>query len=145
MALTKKQKLVMDELFKAEDDESTILVHHNITRGVFNIWLTEASWVQEFERRIEESLRRTQIIITSFQSMAALQLVELTKCKKEATARQACLDIIQMPRIVAEPKIATSVESLKISEEVQESIIELLAKDARKARKKKSDIDKKRS
>lgn len=145
MELSKKQKRVMDELFEAEQDEATALGNNHVSRRVFNHWLTEDAWIREFDRRIEESRRRTQIIISRFQPSAAIKLVELTNCDKEQTARQACLDIIQMPRIVRETKVTASVESLGISEDTQNSIVELLAKDARRNRNKKSDIGKKKS
>lgn len=146
--LTKKQKKVMEQLFEATEDETTILANNRVTRRVFNNWLAEDAWIREFDRRIEESRRRTQIIISSFQPSAAIKLVELTNCGKEQTARQACLDIIQMPRIVSETNPGApgaSVESLGISEDTQNSIVELLAKDARKNRDKKSDIGKGKS
>jgi len=136
--LTKKQKKVMDEIFEGDEDENTVLDNNSVARRTYNVWLTEDAWVQEFDRRVEESRRRTQIIIAKFQPSAAIKLVELTNCDKEQTARQACLDIIQMPRIIEHGNIINPAESLQISEETSDKIVELLAKDARKKRSKKS-------
>lgn len=137
MELSKKQKKVMDELFEAAEDEAIVLDNNNVSRDVFNNWLTEDSWIREFDRRIEESRRRAQIIITQFQAAAAIKLVELTSGKSEETARKACLDIIQMPRIIKEAILKGGDELLKVSEETAEEILILLAKDGKKTRHKK--------
>ena len=91
--MNKKQKKVMDELFEGQD-EKEVLESNKISFSVFNRWTQEADWVAEFDRRVDAARRQSQIIITKFQPTAAATLVELTRCEKEQTARQACLDII---------------------------------------------------
>lgn len=134
--LTSKQKKVMDELFDAEKDENSILDENNVSRNKFNQWLADDAWTTEFDRRIDESKRRAQIIISKFQPTAAIKLVQLTDCEKDQTARQACLDIIQMPRIIERRKQEIeSGEIRSLSECTSRGILELLAQDAEQKRK----------
>lgn len=133
--LRKAQKKVMDELFKGEKDEREVLVDNNISFRVYNCWIKEALWIEEYNCRIEEAERRARLIIANYKPYAATKLVALADCEKEQTARQACLDIINMPRVVneaipgaTEPKAA----GVSITDEMAKKLIEVLAQDGRK-------------
>jgi len=132
--LNRKQKKVMEELFEGKD-EKEVLDNNNVSRAVFNRWTAEDAWANEFDRRVEAARRQSQIIITTYQPVAAAKLVQLTNCEKEQTARQACLDVIQMPRIAAEREGSDAEKEsgmLSVSEETARELIEVLARDVNK-------------
>jgi len=138
--MDKKQKKVMDELFEGQD-EKEVLENNKISRFVFERWVNEPEWIAEFDRRVDAARRQSQIIITMFQPAAATKLVGLMNCDKEQTARQACLDIINMPRIVPEGKITDTEQAealLPVSEETARELIEVLAKEVKKSENDRS-------
>ena len=48
--LTKRQLEVIEDLFEAEKKESEILQKHNLSRIVYNKWLEERNFIEEFDR-----------------------------------------------------------------------------------------------
>lgn len=95
--LSKRQLAVIDDLFAGQLDEQAILDKYNVSRNLYNRWLTQDSFNAEFDRRITWAHRQSQILIARYASLAAAKLVELTDSDKEETARRACLDIINLP------------------------------------------------
>jgi len=130
-----KQKKVMDELFEGKD-EGEVLKKNKVSRLDFERWVNEPEWIAEFDRRVDAARRQSQIIITMYQPSAAIKLVELTNCDKEQTARQACLDIIGMERIIPEGRAGNLEQAealLPVSEETAKLLIEVLAKEVKKS------------
>ena len=101
-ALTRKQLDVIDDLFKGELEENEILQNHKINRAVFNRWLNDENFTNEFHHRIEWLNLQSQALIARYASLAAAKLVALTDSQKEETRRKVCLDIISLPRLTAQ-------------------------------------------
>jgi hypothetical protein len=95
--LSKKQLAVIEDLFAGELGEQAVLDKYNISRTIFNKWLADEHFVEQFNERIASSFRQSQLIIARYAPLAAAKLVQLTESDKEETSRKACLDIISMP------------------------------------------------
>jgi hypothetical protein len=93
--LKPRQFAVIDELFNG-DDEQAVLDKYKVSRKLYNKWLADETFTGEFDRRIENAFRRSDILIARYAPLAAAKLVQLTESDKEETARKACLDIISM-------------------------------------------------
>ncbi len=96
--LTSKQIAVLNDIFLSELDEQSILDRHKISRNVYNKWLGEERFREEFDRRVESAYRQSEALIARYAGLAAAKLVQLTACEKEETARKACLDIMSLRR-----------------------------------------------
>ena len=96
--LSKRQITVMDDLFSGQYDEQAVLEKHKLSRGVYNKWLVDELFAEEFSRRINVAHHQSQFLIAKYSSMAAARLIQLTNSEKEETARKACLDIINLPQ-----------------------------------------------
>jgi hypothetical protein len=104
--LTKKQRAVIDDLFAGVADEKQILEKHKVSRRVFDKWLADENFKEEFERRQDYARRQSELIIVRYATFAAAKLVQLTESANQETARKACLDIINLLRPNSEPKPA---------------------------------------
>jgi hypothetical protein len=94
--LTKRQFAVIDDLFAGEMDEQEVLDKHGVRRRLYERWLADERFCEEFETRIARAHRAGRVILARYAPLAAGKLVELTQCDKEETVRKACLDIISM-------------------------------------------------
>jgi hypothetical protein len=92
--LSKKQSVVLDELFDGDETIEQILQKQNISRALYYRWHSEPAFTDEFERRIEQLNRHSRLLIAKYSSLAAAKLVSLTDSANPETARKACLDII---------------------------------------------------
>ena len=101
--LTKKQLAVIEDLFAGELDEQQIFEKHRINKRVYDKWLAEDNFADEFDRRVKSAHRRGELIIARFANVAAAKLVELTESENQETSRKACLDVINYLRQKAEP------------------------------------------
>lgn len=99
--LSKKQLAVIDDMFTGELDEQSVLDKHNVSRSIYNKWLADERFGDEFSRRIASAHRQSELIIARYAPLAAAKLVQLTDSEKEETRRRACLDIISLPKLVA--------------------------------------------
>lgn len=99
--LTKRQLAVIEDLFSdfSMVDEQAVLDKHKVSRNLYNKWLAETSFTEQFDRRIAAAHRQSAVLIARYAPLAAAKLVQLTDSDKEETARKACLDIISMPQI----------------------------------------------
>jgi len=95
--LSARQLAVIDELFDGEQSEQDVLAKCKVSRKLYGRWLADEIFTAELDRRMAEAYRRSALLIARHAPTAADRLLELTKCKKEETARKACLDIISMP------------------------------------------------
>jgi len=96
--LNKKQLAVIDDLFSGQFDEQAVLEKHKISRNVYNKWLGDNIFTDEFNRRIAWLNLQSDALIARYASLAAAKLVQLTESESQETARKACLDIISLPR-----------------------------------------------
>ena len=92
--LTSRQEAVLDDLFDGEPGETDVLTRHKVEACTFREWLGEYAFISELKERAEAANRRAEISLAAYRPKAADRLIELTKIKKENTARQACLDIL---------------------------------------------------
>jgi hypothetical protein len=109
--LQKKQRAVLDDLFRGELEEQAILEKHKVKMAVYDRWHANGFFAAEFARRIEALNRQSELIIAKYRALAAAKLVQLTGSDKEETARKACLDIISLPTLSNEkPEQPTGVQ-----------------------------------
>jgi hypothetical protein len=95
--LTKRQLVVIEELFAGELEEQAILEKHHVRRREYERWLADERFTDRLDLRIAHAHRRSRMILARHAVAAADRLIELTRCEKEETARKACLDIIAPP------------------------------------------------
>jgi len=98
-SLTKKQLAVIEDLFAGELDEQAVLDKHNVNRNLYNKWLADERFAEQFNERIARAYRQSQFILARYAPLAAAKLVQLTESESQETARKACLDIISMQTI----------------------------------------------
>ena len=97
--LKKRQLAVIDDMFSGELDEQSVLAKHKVSRDVYNKWLADGDFAEEFDRRIASAHRQSAALIARYAPLAAAKLVQLTESENQETARKACLDIISLPKI----------------------------------------------
>ena len=95
--LTKKQIVVINDLFDSGLSENEVLKKHNVYTRIYRRWLKNELFTDEIEFRKDSARRESELIIARFGPVAAAKLVELTGSEKEETARKACLDIMALP------------------------------------------------
>lgn len=109
--ITKKQLSVIDDLFAGELDEQQVFEKHKVDRRIYDRWLTEENFADEFDRRLKSAHRQGELIIARFAAVAAAKLVELTESTNPETARKACLDVINYLRQNNQPSPAEQTEN----------------------------------
>ena len=77
--LTKKQLVVIEDLFAGELDEQKILEKHKVARRLYDKWLADENFTEEFERRLKLAHRQSELIIARYATVAAAKLVQLTE------------------------------------------------------------------
>lgn len=135
--LTQRQLAVIEDLFSDFSivDEQAVLDKHNVSRSVYNKWLTDSLFTEQFDRRIAAAHRQSAALIARYAPLAAAKLVQLTDSDKEETARKACLDIISMPQIArtcgnagadANPKSQMANQKSQIAPELSDQTVSRL-------------------
>ena len=104
--LTRKQLAVIDDLFAGELDEREIFEKHRMNKRVYDKWLADENFANEFDRRVKSAHRQGELIISRYASIAAMKLVNLTESANPETARKACLDVINYLRQNLQPSPA---------------------------------------
>jgi hypothetical protein len=99
--LTARQLMVLDDLFNSELDEQGVLDKHKVRRSTYERWLTDELFAERYNRYVNHIRRRSELLMAKYSCLAAAKLVELVASDKAETARRACLDIINQPRVVA--------------------------------------------
>ena len=107
--LSKRQLAVIEDLFAGELDEQAILDKYNVSKTLYNRWLADDRFIEQFNERVYRAYRQSELIIARYAPLAAAKLVQLTACEKEETARKACLDILSLPTS-ADKSAVTSTE-----------------------------------
>jgi hypothetical protein len=93
--LTKRQLVVIDELFAGGMDEAEVLARHKISTRLYRAWLADELFADELKFRIESAKRSGELIIARYAPVAAAKLVGLIDSDKDETVRRACLDILE--------------------------------------------------
>jgi len=129
--LSKKQLVVIDDLFSAELDEQAVLEKHKVSRNVYNRWLADGLFVSEFDRRIMSAHRQSAALIARYAPLAVAKLVQLTELDKEETARKACMDIISLPALldkrIVQPGELQTTETQPLQQMTEQTASRLLA------------------
>jgi hypothetical protein len=94
--LNARQLAVIDDLFEGSMEESDILKKHNISRKLYDRWLIDEGFNEYLDRRMVWEYRRCEFMLARYARVAASNLVRLTDCKSEESARKSCIDIITM-------------------------------------------------
>lgn len=102
-ALNKMQEKFLSRIFAGED-EGNVLESLGIPQSVYRRWLKSEKYQQKLQQKIEDCQRQAQIMISSYKTVAAAKLIGLISCDKEQTARQACLDVLQMESLISKTK-----------------------------------------
>jgi len=94
-ALSAKQLAVIEDLFEGKKEQE-IVKKHNLSRKLYDKWLTDETFNSQLDRRVAWEYRRSEIILARKAREAVSNLIKLTDCNTPETARKACLDIITM-------------------------------------------------
>ena len=94
--LSKKQLAVIDDMFAGELGEQAVLDKHKVSRYLYNRWLADKVFAEQFDQRITGAYRQSTFLIARSAPLAAGRLVRLTESGKGETTRKVCLDIISM-------------------------------------------------
>ncbi len=94
--LTARQLAVIADIFIGELTEQEVLDKHKVSRQLYNKWLADEAFAEQFDKQIASSYRQSAALIARYAPLAAAKLVQLTESDKAETARKACLDIISM-------------------------------------------------
>ena len=137
--LTKRQLAVLADLFAGELDEQAVLDKYKVSSKLYNRWLADEQFADEFDHRIASAYRQSEFIIARYAPLAAAKLVQLTESDKDETARKACLDIISLPSLVekrigqpSEPQTANfdmSGHTQQLSEQAASRLLAALAEE----------------
>ncbi|MHC4890828.1 MAG: hypothetical protein ACYTEO_15340, partial [Planctomycetota bacterium] len=87
-----------EDMFSGELDEQAVLAKHKVSRSLYDRWLADDGFAEQFSRRIASAHRQSELIIARYAPLAAAKLVQLTESENQETARKACLDIISLPK-----------------------------------------------
>jgi hypothetical protein len=97
--LSKKQLAVIEDLFSGELGEQAVLDKYKVSRNIYNKWLANEAFAEQFDQRIAGAYRQSTTLIARYATLAAAKLVQLTESEKAETARKVCLDIISFPSL----------------------------------------------
>jgi len=138
-SLTKKQISVIEDLFAGELDEQAVLDKHHVSRNLYNKWLANKGFVEQFTERIARAYHQSEFIIARYAPLAAAKLVQLTESDSQETARKACLDIISMglpcgrlagtPAVPVDNGSSATDEPLKLSPQTASRLLAALAEE----------------
>ncbi len=92
--LTRRQLAVLDKLFDSDANEQDVLKTCKVESMLFNKWLTEPAFIEQFDKHIAAARRRSALHLARCAPKAASRLVSLSEKGEGETARKACLDII---------------------------------------------------
>ncbi len=135
--LNPRQLAVIEDLFAGESDEIAVLKQHNVSRTLYNQWLADPAFTEQFDLLVAGAYRRSAFQIARNAKEAADELLKLARSDKGETARKACLDIINMhPSIRLADSSAASTgkqtspsEPSKLSPETAGKLLAVLAEE----------------
>ena len=92
--LTRRQLALQERLFDSDAAEPDVLKECNIEPKLFNRWLTEPAFIEQFDKCMAAAHRRSTLHLARSAQKAASKLVALSEKGEGETTRKACLDII---------------------------------------------------
>ena len=92
--LTRRQLALLERLFDSDAAEPDVLKECNIEPKLFNRWLTEPAFIEQFDMCMAAAHRRSTLHLARSAQKAASKLVALSEKGEGETTRKACLDII---------------------------------------------------
>ena len=140
--LSKRQLAVIKDMFSGELDEQSVLDKHKVSRNVYNKWLADECFAEQFSERIASAHRQSAALIARYAPLAAAKLVQLTESENQETARKACLDIISVPKVAAErpeqsskPQTTSTQPAQQLPPETASRLLAALAEEKRLIKK----------
>lgn len=138
--LSPRQFAVIEDLFAGKLDETAVLKQHNVSRTLYNQWLADPAFTEQFDLLIAGAYRRSAFQNARNASKAAKQLLTLAETGTGETARKACLDIINMHpsiRLTDSPAASTDnqssvTEPSKLTPETAGKLLAVLAEEKTK-------------
>ena len=134
--LTKRQLALLEDLFVGELDEHAILDKYNVSENLYNKWLADDRFIEQYSDRIARAYRQSELIIAKYAPLAAAKLVQLTESDKAETARKACLDILSLPTFAGRNTVTSTdsaasgpLESGQLSAETASRLLAALAEE----------------
>jgi hypothetical protein len=114
--LSKKQRAVIEDMFKNGLSEHEVLEKYKIHPCRYRDWLENGLFTQEINNRIESAMRQSKLVMARWLPLAAERLAQLTISEKDETARKACLDVISLHTPEAEQKTAQNAQTVQAKE-----------------------------
>ncbi|MCD4830775.1 MAG: hypothetical protein K8R02_03080 [Anaerohalosphaeraceae bacterium] len=129
--LTKKQLIVIGELFESGGDEAGVAKKYKVSNKLMRQWLKQKEFQEELAYKFASANRQSRLLLAKYIPLAAAKLVELCASEKEETARKACLDIltIHLPKNISQKNEDKSVEqeSEGLSSNLSSKLLAVLA------------------
>jgi len=94
--LSKRQKLVIEDILKNGLSESDVLEKHKISPCRYRKWLENDLFVHELDARAEAVKRQIHFTLLHSQAKVMEKLVNMIDQEKGETARKLCLDLIEL-------------------------------------------------
>ena len=140
--MSKKQLVLIDELFNGKLDEQEVLDKYKVSRLVFNKWLDDKIFHDELDRRADSGQRQSALLIAKYAPMAVAKLIRLTDSEKGETARKACIDIISyrnasVKKSCKAKKSGEELKDIKVPDRVHSKLLRVLADGDIMAKEKK--------
>jgi hypothetical protein len=133
--LIRRQAALIEDLFAGTLEEHEVLRKHHVSASLFERWLGDERFLQQFERRIDHAYRQSRMVLASHAPKAATKLMQLMESQSQETARKACLDILALHAAAGgqgspdAPVVATAVPSARVlSPETASRLLAALAR-----------------
>ena len=134
--LSKRQLAVIEDLFDGELGEQAVLDKYRVSRNLYNKWLADEAFAEQFDQRIAGAYRQSAALIAQYAPLAAAKLIRLTESESQETARKACLDIISMPAFAnkkpqqaTQPQTTNDSPTNQLSEQTASRLLAVLAEE----------------
>jgi hypothetical protein len=125
--LSKKQRAVIEDMFKNGLSEHEVLEKYKIHPCRYRGWLENGLFTQEINDRIESAMRQSKLVMARWLPLAAERLTQLTISEKDETARKACLDVISLHTPETEQKTVQEVQAKELPTLPPEKASKMLA------------------
>lgn len=96
MVLSKKHLKIIEEWINNGGDEVEISMKYGISYKQWVKWLSDKSFSDEINGRIEMAKRRSQLLMAKYLPLATAKLIELCNSDNNEISRKACLNIVEL-------------------------------------------------
>jgi hypothetical protein len=125
MKINSKQKRFLSDILDKRLTVDRAMEISGVSGEILCKWFSSPAFIDELAGRIEIVTRRADMIISQNRVTAAENLVRLTSCDKEETARKACLDILELTAAGKAPQNDAAKPAM--SEQTAAKLLEILA------------------